>query len=667
VRSLTESPVAEDLPLARRMATPAADVIAVGLLAAALIGMAFQDGGQHPVRVFPVAILGLLAVPVASRQLHRLRRPVALLLVVWSVGLTLSFTFAAERTDFVHPMLVLSLMPILALATLYVWERPFGPVALLVILGLGFGASWGHGFLDWLGVIETPVDSLGPPPRWREEAWMAVSWHNQSGMLMAAYGLLFTGIALFGRPKVAVAAGAVTAAGLAATWLSASRGALLAAIVGVGVVAIMSARSAGLRTTVLRVALLTLVTATLAVALLATQPSPEPRSIAGPIAEREDVTSPTHVALRFHHWAGAWNMFIDRPVTGQGPGSYLEIAPEHTSPQGNLTAHAHNVYLEALAEGGVVFGLPVLGVAVGGAILVLTALTAWDVPTEHRRPPGAGDGDPREHLRRQLAAGAAAALAALGIRAGFDFDWAYLVLAALFAVCAMVVREEVAPPRSNGLEGARPILTVIAGFLLAMPLAAGSIGAYVESHASPPEEGAAVEVIVESSVPWDSRAARSNARALIDRGELPAARATLERSLAWNPGNHALGVHRAAVDRLEGRIDSDELLRTLREPSFRGDTHNLVIATLLDVGEHQRASDLIHETLELYEVYRVRGVTYGEVVTWQLLIRHDAETEGCYEAVATAKSAVEAIPPDPFEEVDVEARIAEILDEVCPA
>jgi hypothetical protein len=666
VRSLTESPPAEHLSLARRMATPAADVIAVGLLATALVGMAFLDGGGHPVRVTPVAILGLLAVPVAARQLHRLRLPVATLLVLWSIGLMLSFAFAVERTDFVHPMMVLGLMPILALVTLYVWKRPFGPVALLVIFGLGFGVSWGHGFLDWLGVVETPVDSLGPPPAWRERAWMAVSWHNQSGMLMAAYGLLFAGIALFGRPKVAVAAGAVTAAGLAAAWLSASRGALLAALVGVGVVAIMSARAAGLRTTVLRLAAIMFATVTVAVVLLAAQPSPEPRSLAGPIAEREDVTSPVHVSQRFHHWAAAWNMFIDRPVTGHGPGSYREIAPEHTSPRGNLTTHAHNVYLDAFAEGGTVFGLPVIGVAVGAAILVLTALIGLGVPNASERPYASNDVDPKKHLRRQLAAGAAAALAALGLRAALDFDWAYLVLAALFAVCAIVVYDHGSPHRSGRLERAHPGLAVIAGFVFVLPVAAGTIGAYLESHASPPDEDAAADVDVQSSVPWDSRTARSNARVLIDREELRAARAALDRSIAWNPGSYALRVHRAAVDRLEGRIDSDQLLRTLREASFRGETHNVVIATLLEVGEHQRASGLIREALELYPVYRARGVTQREVLTWQLLIRHDAETEGCDEAAATARLAAESIPPDPLEEVDVEASIAETLDEVCP-
>ncbi|MBI3966843.1 MAG: O-antigen ligase family protein, partial [Chloroflexi bacterium] len=58
---------------------------------------------------------------------------------------------------------------------------------------------------------------------------------------------------------------------------------------------------------------------------------------------------------RMAHWQAAWEMFVDRPLLGIGPGNYPVAYPAYAiSGWPEPYGHAHNIYLNFLAETGVV-------------------------------------------------------------------------------------------------------------------------------------------------------------------------------------------------------------------------------------------------------------------------------------------------------------------------
>jgi O-antigen ligase len=73
---------------------------------------------------------------------------------------------------------------------------------------------------------------------------------------------------------------------------------------------------------------------------------------------------------RLSYFAAAWRMFLDSPVTGQGPGMWAPLRAAYTQPGETdyYIPHAHDLYLHTLAEMGI------LGAAAG---LVVAACLAW--------------------------------------------------------------------------------------------------------------------------------------------------------------------------------------------------------------------------------------------------------------------------------------------------
>jgi len=149
------------------------------------------------------------------------------------------------------------------------------------------------------------------------------------------------------------------------------------------------------------------------------------RSSLGPLVEaRGTLASPD----RADAWAAAARAWWEQPVVGTGPGRlHLGWVPDDGVP--HTADHAHNEYLQLLAELGVVGGVLL------GGVLVAWGRAAW------RGLAGAGPA-------RADRAGAAAGLVALAVGSAFDFHWrvwALLVLAGLLA--GLVVR---CPPVAPG-------------------------------------------------------------------------------------------------------------------------------------------------------------------------------------------------------------------------
>ena len=67
-----------------------------------------------------------------------------------------------------------------------------------------------------------------------------------------------------------------------------------------------------------------------------------------------EVTQSKRASMRH----GTWNLFLDHPIVGTGLGTLQQVYPPYeTLYDGKIVNHAHNDYLEALAETGVIGGL----------------------------------------------------------------------------------------------------------------------------------------------------------------------------------------------------------------------------------------------------------------------------------------------------------------------
>lgn len=150
---------------------------------------------------------------------------------------------------------------------------------------------------------------------------------------------------------------------------------------------------------------------------------------------------------RLDHWRVALDAYREDSLKGQGAGTY-EIAWARDRPQQFVVIDAHSLYLEALAELGVV-GLVLLG----GALLVILVAAALRI--------GGAD--------RALYAAVFAMALAWVIRAGVDWDWEMPVVTLWsFALGGAVLAR---PADARPALGAPPRLARVAAGLLGLALA----------------------------------------------------------------------------------------------------------------------------------------------------------------------------------------------------
>lgn len=122
---------------------------------------------------------------------------------------------------------------------------------------------------------------------------------------------------------------------------------------------------------------------------------------------------------RLDFWREALTVFRHHPLTGGGYKSLVAQSVGHVPRSWPLSPYAHNGYLQALGEGGLVLGVPFLLAVIAVAFLCVRRLI-------------------RGIVKRQLAPEqvvVAIALACLLLHSGVDFDWTY---AADFAMTAIV-------------------------------------------------------------------------------------------------------------------------------------------------------------------------------------------------------------------------------------
>jgi O-antigen ligase len=444
------------------------DLAALTPLVVAVVGLAARDGGRGLAGTWLLALATAVALPAVLGEVRRLPRVATWVLGAWCGALALGALFAVHREHMVLPLLQYTIAPVLVLATRRLWRRPWAPAVLLLVLVVGLGRYQERAWSVWWAKTDVGGEGL----------WRPLSWHNQSAALTGMFGVWFLGAALASTRLVRWGLGVLAASALAGTWLSSSRAGLAATIMAGLVALAMGWRSARARgespwRLVATATALVVLTAAMVTGLLAMQST---GTSSQPLASRTQSVE-QNTRARVEHTQAALRMLADRPLVGQGLGSYGAMMREFNDPEGNLTSSAHDEYVEAGAENGV------LGI---GALLAVLAGAAWL---------GLG------HLRRPAAA------------AGPD-DLRAPMLAAIGLGTMLPARPRREPGRVAAAAVAVP---------LAVALVAGLAFAAGERRPDP--------------APWQDRALVAAGEAELADGDVAEAARLARTSLRWNPAS----------------------------------------------------------------------------------------------------------------------------------
>jgi hypothetical protein len=221
-------------------------------------------------------------------------------------------------------------------------------------------------------------------------------------------------------------------------------------------------------------------------------------------------------SYRAELWEAAWDDFRDHPLAGSGSGTYEQFWNRHR-PIAHIVKDAHNLYLETLAELGVV-GFVLLLVVLGTPLLAAFGA---------RREP--------------LAIGALGAYVAYLAHAGVDWDWELtgLTLPALACgVALLALRPTGSAPRlpSPALRYAGAAVAVaLAGVaLVGLVGASANAASQEEAQSSPPDYERAEDQARKAHTwaPWSSEPWQSLGDAQLARGDATAARTSFRKAIS---------------------------------------------------------------------------------------------------------------------------------------
>jgi O-antigen ligase len=290
-------------------------------------------------------------------------------------------------------------------------------------------------------------------------------WHNQLAVALLLPALLGACLAVAGkRPwrSVGWIAAPVAAAGVV---LSSSRATLLCLVAGwVAVVAVAVFASVHRRQALVRALVVTLLA--LSVTFILPGPplfsvSSSPFSAAAARAAAGE-TVDANATYRTEFWRESLVVVREHPLAGAGFGRLSQEAGPLVPSSWALSPLAHSGPLQALADGGLLLGLPVLAALVAIVLGLLRRL----------RPRGAGAAD------HALVIGGALAGLALVAHSLVDIDWTYPGLAAQLGVVVGLVLAT-GRTRSGEKAASGPGRAIALGSaLLVLALAAGAVAAW---------------------------------------------------------------------------------------------------------------------------------------------------------------------------------------------
>ncbi|HEY8478033.1 MAG TPA: O-antigen ligase family protein, partial [Chloroflexota bacterium] len=244
---------------------------------------------------------------------------------------------------------------------------------LLAVASVAAAAEATVGVVQFVAGIGPPAFAIGPFMRAHGNFEQPNPFAGYLAMMLP---LAVTGALLGARSRwvwwVSLATGPAIALGLL---LSLSRGGWLGAAAGVGAVLLVWSQATRRLLVLAVVAGLALVVAAVLGAMPAVVAERMQATVEyfGVFDVRAIEVTPENwaVAERLAHWQAAWSMFLSRPVFGVGVGNYAAAYPDHfILGWDNPLGHAHNFYLNVLAEQGLA------GLAVWLILLLVVVRTA---------------------------------------------------------------------------------------------------------------------------------------------------------------------------------------------------------------------------------------------------------------------------------------------------
>ncbi|MBJ7457933.1 MAG: O-antigen ligase family protein [Thermoleophilaceae bacterium] len=230
---------------------------------------------------------------------------------------------------------------------------------------------------------------------------------------------------------------------------------------------------------------------------------------------------------RHNLWDSAWDAFTAHPITGTGPGTF-EFWWSRNGSNGEFVRDVHNVFLEALAETGVV-GLALLLMLIGGLFW-----SAWR---------------PRAQLSdgRSGAVGIHAGLIAVFVvfvaQAAFDWMWESTAITVFALVAVAAAAASASPRKSLGNAASTSVGLLIVAFLAVVVMLPGlasqrqidkSQAAFRGNDFVAAREAADDAVRAQS---WSATAYGQLALALEAEGELTRAREAIDLAQQKEPTN----------------------------------------------------------------------------------------------------------------------------------
>jgi hypothetical protein len=248
---------------------------------------------------------------------------------------------------------------------------------------------------------------------------------------------------------------------------------------------------------------------------------------------------------RYQYWRAAVQAFESKPLTGIGPGTFQFYWAQHGSLY-EFILNAHSLYLETLAETGVV----------GGAVIAafLLVLLGAGVVRAVRAPPGA----------RTVLAAATAALAAFGAAAAYDWVWQLPVmpLVALLLGAAIVAHrgaDQASQVRSGRRSWTvRGLVATSAGCaIIAIAIPFGETVAIRASQADVSKGRLSAALSAAATAqrlePYAATPRLQRALVLERAGDLDGARAAIVQATARAPTDWSIWLIRARIDAESGR------------------------------------------------------------------------------------------------------------------
>lgn len=549
------------------------------------------DGGRWSIDLPVTLLLAAVVAGAAIAGLRQAPRLLAWLATSTLAGVLIAAVNAGILAGWVRATATLVIGVAAGLGAVVVWSRRWGPAVagtVLVILGV---RAWYLGALSWWG---------GARGRTR---FLALSFENQSGPLLAAVGLVGVGMAVAQQGWRRGVGVGVTAVGLAGAWLSGSRATVVLLVPVLVLVAAVAWRQDGARRTVVGIgsSLAAMVVAVAAFTLpwaAAVDAGHDAAAVQTPgLSDRlgsmvvNPSTSTASLNARFGYWRAAVEVWRADPLTGAGPGSFRWAAAPYWPDDVELTATPHNEYLGALADRGLIGGLPLLVTAVAIGWLALVPLRPrW------RPPQGLPAG------RRAARLGAIGAAALLGSHAGVDFDFDYPLLTAALAIAGAVLVVELTPDRhgtliSHKTTGPREAGTVLAVTTAAVVTAAAVVTVF----------GARMEIDAGPAV-WNLAAARSSTIAAIIDDDLDAAREHLDALDRFNPAAWSLPALEAVLAHAEGELTDVELRAAVSPRGTAMADQTVAAERLLAAGAAPLALDVLDELRPVVAVRPLWGV-----------------------------------------------------------